>query len=79
LLHQRRRGVHTLDADAPGRQRERDPAGPDRQFQHLPAPGQGRKKVHGRFWVHLCVMLVINSRPAIAIERGIIKSGHARH
>jgi len=25
------------------------------------------------------VLLVINSRPAIAIERGIIKSGHARH
>jgi hypothetical protein len=44
-----------------------------------PVPGQSGQEFHCGPRVHLPVVIVIDSRPAIAVERWIIESGHARH
>ena len=75
----RGRGINPFHHDPPGRQRQRDPAGPDGQLQHPPVPGQAGQELHRGPWVHVPVVVVIDGRPAIAVERGIIESGHGRH
>jgi len=75
----RGRGINPFHDDPPGRQRQRDPAGPDGQLQHPPVPGQAGQELHRGPWVHVPVVVVIDGRPAIAVERGIIESGHGRH
>jgi hypothetical protein len=50
---------------------------PDRQFQHSSAAGQLCEEVHGRRRVKSAIAVVINTRPARAMERRIIKPSHA--
>jgi len=78
-FHHRSRCVNPFHGDPPGSQRQRDPAGPDGQLQYPPVSGQAGQELHRGPWVHLPVVVVINGRPAIAVERGIIESGHGRH
>jgi hypothetical protein len=78
-LHHRGRGVDPLHSDPPGRQRQRHPACPDGQLQHAPVPGQAGQELHRTPRVHVPVVVVVNGRPPIAVERGIIQSGHSRH
>jgi hypothetical protein len=75
----RGRGVYPLDGDPAGRQRQRDPAGPDGQLQHPAVPGQAGQELHRRPRVHLPAVIVIDRRPPVTVERGITESGHTRH
>jgi hypothetical protein len=78
-LHHRSRGINPLHRDPPGRQRQRHPPGPDSQLQHPPVPGQAGQELHRGRRVRMPVVVVISGRPAIAIEPGVVESGHARH
>src|SRR5439155_23735325 len=42
-------------------------------------PGPAGQELHRGPRVRMLVVVVIHGRPAIAVERGIIKSGHASH
>jgi hypothetical protein len=75
-FHHRGRCVNPFHGDPPGRQRQRDPSRPDGQLQHPPVSGQAGHELHRGPRVHLPVVVVINGRPAIAVERGIIEAGH---
>ena len=49
-FHHRGRCVNPLHGDPPGRQRQRDPAGPDGQLQHPPVSGQAGQELHRGPW-----------------------------
>jgi len=73
----RLRSVNSLHDHATARQGQRYPAGPDRQFQHSSAVRQLGEEVHRRLRVKTAIAVVINTRPAGAIESRIIKPSHA--
>src|SRR5262249_4523965 len=71
------RSVNALDPHSAASQWKRDPAGPNPQLQNPSVPGQPGEKVSRRPRVAVAVMLVVNARPAIAIERRILEFSHA--
>src|SRR5215472_15440969 len=72
-------GVDPLHRGPPGGQRQRDPAGADRQLEHPAISGQPGEELHSEPWVHVGEVFVIHPSPAIAVERRIFKPCHASH